>query len=194
MNQDDQIEASLDLEWSGAVARGATVIYAYLLTTCSNRSQYVIDQNLAPVVSVSYGGCELTSAASFRGLARQANAEGVTWMNAAGDSGAAGCDSGGEAAATQGPAAMFPADIPEVTAVGGTEFNGGVRNVLERAEPDQFRIWLFRIFPKKHGTILHWAKHWPPEEGGRAWFTQSRGGRPGREFRTIMPATYPTSL
>jgi len=122
MNQDDQIEASLDLEWSGAVARGATVIYAYSQDVFESL-QYVIDQDLAPVVSVSYGGCELTSSTSFRGLAQQANAEGITWMNAAGDSGAAGCDSGGEAAATQGPAAMFPADIPEVTAVGGTEFN-----------------------------------------------------------------------
>jgi hypothetical protein len=122
MNQDDQIEASLDLEWSGAVARGATVIYAYSQDVFESL-QYVIDQNLAPVVSVSYGGCELTSSTSFRALAQQANAEGITWMNAAGDSGAAGCDSGGEPAATQGPAAMFPADIPEVTAVGGTEFN-----------------------------------------------------------------------
>jgi subtilase family serine protease len=122
MNQDDQIEASLDLEWSGAIARGATVIYAYSQDVFESL-QYLIDQDLAPVVSVSYGGCELTSSTSFRGLAQQANAEGITWMNAAGDSGAAGCDSGGEAAATQGPAAMFPADIPEVTAVGGTEFN-----------------------------------------------------------------------
>jgi Pro-kumamolisin, activation domain/Bacterial Ig-like domain (group 3) len=122
MNQDDQIEASLDLEWSGAVARGATVIYAYSQDVFESL-QYVIDQNLAPVVSVSYGGCELTSSTSFRGLAQQANAEGITWMNAAGDSGAAGCDSGGERSASQGPAAMFPADISEVTAVGGTEFN-----------------------------------------------------------------------
>jgi hypothetical protein len=122
MNQDDQIEASLDLEWSGAVARGATVIYAYSQDVFESL-QYVIDQNLAPVVSVSYGGCELTSSTSFRALAQQANAEGITWMNAAGDSGAAGCDLGGEPTATQGPAAMFPADIPEVTAVGGTEFN-----------------------------------------------------------------------
>jgi hypothetical protein len=121
MNQDDQIEASLDLEWSGAVARGATVIYAYSHDVFESL-QYVIDQSLAPVVSVSYGGCELASSTSFRGIAQQANAEGITWMNAAGDSGAAGCDSGGEAAAARGPAAMFPADIPEVTAVGGTEF------------------------------------------------------------------------
>jgi len=121
MNQDDQIEASLDLEWSGAVARGATVIYVYSRDVFESL-QFLIDEDLAPVVSVSYGGCELASSTTFRGLAQQANAEGITWMNAAGDSGAAGCDSGGERDATQGQAAMFPADIPEVTAVGGTEF------------------------------------------------------------------------
>ena len=121
-NQDDQIEASLDLEWSGAVARNATVIYVYSPNVFESL-QYVIDQNLAPVISVSYGGCEREGSTTFRTLAQQANAEGITWVNAAGDSGAAGCDSGGEPAAKQGLAATFPADIPEVTAIGGSEFN-----------------------------------------------------------------------
>ena len=84
--------------------------------------QYAIDQNLAPVMSLSYGGCEQGSPSSFRTMAQQANAQGITWFNASGDSGAAGCDAGA-VLASQGPAATFPADIPEVTAVGGTEFN-----------------------------------------------------------------------
>jgi subtilase family serine protease len=121
-NEDDQIEASLDLEWSGAVARNATIIYVYSQNVFDS-IQYAIDQNLAPVMSSSYGGCELDAISFFRTLAQQANAQGITWMNASGDSGAAGCDADGQQVARQGPAAAFPADIPEVTAVGGTEFS-----------------------------------------------------------------------
>jgi hypothetical protein len=117
----DQIEADLDLEWSGAVARNATIVYVYSQDVFSS-VQYAVDQDLAPVLSVSYGGCEAGSPTSFRSVAQQANAEGITWMNAAGDSGAAGCD-WDATVATHGPSVIFPADIPEVTAVGGTEFN-----------------------------------------------------------------------
>lgn len=123
-NQADQTEATLDLEWSGAVARNATVIYVYSRNVFESL-QYAIDENLAPVISVSYGGCELQASSTYRTLAQQANAQGITWVNAAGDSGAAGCDAAGEAEAKNGLAASFPADIPEVTAVGGTEFSEG---------------------------------------------------------------------
>ncbi len=120
ISSNDQVEANLDLEWSGAVARGATVIYVYS-TNVFTSVQYALDQNLAPVISLSYGGCESAGVASFRNMALQANAEGITWMNSSGDQGAAGCDYG-SSVATHGPAVIFPADIPEVTAVGGTEF------------------------------------------------------------------------
>src|ERR1019366_3578027 len=49
----DQIEATLDLEWSGAVARNATIVYVYSQNVFESL-QYAIDQNLAPAVSVSY--------------------------------------------------------------------------------------------------------------------------------------------
>jgi subtilase family serine protease len=120
-NEDDQIEASLDIEWSGAVARNATIIYVYSQNVFDS-IQYAIDQNLAPVMSMSYGECELEASSSLRALAQQANAQGITWLNSSGDSGAAGCDPDAQVA-NHGPAATFPASIPEVTAVGGTEFN-----------------------------------------------------------------------
>ena len=123
VSPDDQIEADLDLEWSGAVARNAKIVYVYSQNVFES-VQYAIDQNIAPVISVSYGGCEAGSPASYRTMAQQANAQGITWMNASGDSGAAGCDWGAQVA-THGPSVIFPADIPEVTAVGGTEFNEG---------------------------------------------------------------------
>jgi hypothetical protein len=123
VSSQDQVEADLDLEWSGAIARNATIIYVYSQNVFES-VQYAVDQNLAPVISVSYGACEAGVSSSSRSIAQQANAEGITWMNASGDSGAAGCDWGVQSA-THGPSVSFPADIPEVTAVGGTEFNEG---------------------------------------------------------------------
>ncbi len=123
MRSADQIEASLDIEWAGGIARNATILYVYSGNVLESL-QYAVDQRLAPVVSMSYGTCENGAAPFYRALAQQANAEGITWINSSGDSGAAGCDDGG-LLAIHGPATTFPADIPEVTAVGGTEFNEG---------------------------------------------------------------------
>ena len=53
-NSGDLAESDLDLEWSGAVARNATIIFVYPRDVMTS-VQYAIDQNLAPVVSVSYG-------------------------------------------------------------------------------------------------------------------------------------------
>jgi subtilase family serine protease len=121
VNQNDQIESELDVEWAGAVARNATIVFVYSQNVFTS-IQYAIDQNLAPVISLSYGACESGVASNYRSLAQQANAQGITWLSASGDSGAAGCDAQGSSAAASGPAVTFPADIPEVTAVGGTEF------------------------------------------------------------------------
>lgn len=120
----DLPEADLDLEWSGAVARGASLIYVYSLDVM-DAAQYAIDQNLAPVMTMSYGSCELVNFTSdamiLQALARQGNAQGMTWFAASGDSGAADCDT----TRNPGLAVDLPASIPEVTGVGGTEFNEG---------------------------------------------------------------------
>ena len=121
------VEADIDLEWAGAVAQKATLIYVYG-TAADGAALYAIDNNLAPVISESFGNCEAQSAAykdSFRSEAQKANTQGITWLASTGDSGAADCESGGASSATHGLAVNFPASIPEVTAVGGTEFNEG---------------------------------------------------------------------
>ena len=120
----DLAEADLDLEWSGAVARAAKIIYVYSFDVM-DAVQYAIDQNLAPVLSMSYGSCELANlnsdAVMLQALARQGNAQGMTWFAASGDSGAADCNS----SRNPGLAVDLPASVPEVTGVGGTEFNEG---------------------------------------------------------------------
>jgi uncharacterized protein (TIGR03437 family) len=120
-------EADLDLEYSGAMAPNSTLVYVY----SSNLDMaifHAIDQNLAPVLSDSFGACEalVPSAlpATYETEAKKANSMGITWVVATGDTGAANCDRG--TMATQGLAVSFPSNLPEVTAVGGTEFNEGV--------------------------------------------------------------------
>lgn len=123
-------EAALDLEWSGAIARGATIVYIYA-GNFFDAAQGAVDQNLATVLSESFGMCEpLLAGAGYRLIGQQANAQGITWVASSGDSGGAGCDAhgffnvvGNATTVSDGPAVMIPASFPEVTAVGGTEFN-----------------------------------------------------------------------
>ncbi|HXJ43354.1 MAG TPA: protease pro-enzyme activation domain-containing protein [Bryobacteraceae bacterium] len=124
---DALIETDLDLEWIGAIAPRATMIYVYS-TSADYSAFYAIDQNLAPVISESFGLCEaeISSGAGpfYQNEAKKANALGITWLVSSGDSGAAGCDYGATTA-NRGLAVSFPASVPEVTAVGGSEFNEG---------------------------------------------------------------------
>jgi uncharacterized protein (TIGR03437 family) len=120
----DLAESDIDLEWSGAVARNATIIFVYS-TDAFTSVQYAIDENIAPVLSVSYGNCELETSASeanaLQQWAEQGNAQGITWFAASGDDGAADCDD----SENPGLAVDLPGSIPEVTSSGGTEFAEG---------------------------------------------------------------------
>ena len=130
----DVVEASLDLEWTGAVARNATLIFVNSGNGAFDSLYYAIDQNLAPVLSNSYGDCEANfSNAELNSMVtsgQQANAQGMTIVSASGDLGAADCDYSLNAnvtitIATKGLAVDVPASIPYVTGVGGTTLNDG---------------------------------------------------------------------
>jgi subtilase family serine protease len=122
----DIAEANVDLQWAGAVARNADLVYVYSQDVMT-AVRYAISQNLAPVISMSYAGCEQLMAggspSALRLLAQQANAQGITWIASSGDNGAAGCDAVGSPAATNGLTVNLPASLPKVTAVGGTQFD-----------------------------------------------------------------------
>jgi uncharacterized protein (TIGR03437 family) len=130
ISQSDLPEADLDLEWSGAVARNATIIFVNSPDVFTSLNE-AVDQVYAPVISMSYGVCEggdLVDLPSERQTAQRANAEGITWLVAAGDSGAADCEDRGAVIAQDGLAVDAPASVPEVTAMGGSEFNEGNGN------------------------------------------------------------------
>ncbi len=129
---DEQTEAELDAEWAGAVAKNAAVQFVVSASTNSSdgatlSAQYIVDNNVAPVMTMSFGLCEAalgSSANSFlNNLWQQAAVEGITVLIAAGDSGAAGCDSSSSATAVDGLAVSGICSTPYSTCVGGTEFN-----------------------------------------------------------------------
>jgi len=130
----DLQESDLDLEWAGAVARGASLIFVNSSDAFTSTT-YAIDNNIAPVISLTYGGCETqffrSDVTGMDSVFQQANAQGITVVVASGDYGASDCDepqsstASGPTIATQGLSVDFPASSPHVTAVGGTEFNEG---------------------------------------------------------------------
>jgi hypothetical protein len=124
----DAAQATMGVELVKAVAPGATV----LLETDGDAGGVwaafadAVDNARGQVILMSYGQCESTVGSgptlAIQATAQAANAQGITVIAASGDSGGAACDTTPVVAATGGLAVSVPADIPEVTGVGGTEF------------------------------------------------------------------------
>src|SRR5262249_32664565 len=125
---DAEGEAALDVQWSGAVAPGAAIQFVVSEDTTSSSgvdlsAVYVIDNNSADILSVSFGACEGGLGASgnqfFNLLWEQAAAQGITVAVAAGDPGSAGCDDfTNETRATAGLGISGIASTPFNVAVG----------------------------------------------------------------------------
>jgi len=132
----DEIEADLDVQWAGAIAKNAQII---LVVTEQPQSIgvggvdlsafYIVDNNLAPIMSESFGNCEAFANNTLENsIWQQASAQGITAMVSAGDNGSAACDpsSTNPLVATQGLAVSGFASTPYNVAVGGTDFNSNV--------------------------------------------------------------------
>jgi pro-kumamolisin-like protein len=137
----DEIEAVLDVEWSGAVAKGATINLVTSKSTVATfgadlSAEFVINGNggkgLFPILSMSFGECELglgtAGNAMFNTMWSQAAAEGITVLVSSGDNGSSACDfqqPGGASIqpAKGGLAVNGIASTPFNVAVGGTDFN-----------------------------------------------------------------------
>jgi subtilase family serine protease len=129
----DEPEAVLDVSWSGAVAKNASIDLVVSATTEASlgvdlSALYIVDNDLAPVMSESYGECEsgLGNAgnAFYNSLWQQAAAEGITVIVSAGDGGSAGCDDfNTEPFAYYGLAVSGFASTPYNVSVGGSDFD-----------------------------------------------------------------------
>jgi subtilase family serine protease len=131
VNEDDG-EATLDVEWASAAAPSATIELASCAGTFSTSGVYLAIQNLVnsvappPVISVSYGLCEVdngaTENATFNRLYQQAAIEGISVFVATGDGGPTDCASTSASGTTYGIGVTGWGSTRYNVAVGGTDF------------------------------------------------------------------------
>jgi hypothetical protein len=138
----DLVENSLDVEWSGSVAKNAQIILvaSYPASASDDNlydsESYIVNHKIAnnnttvaPIMNVSYGECELGMGTAgnvqYYNLWQTAASEGIAVFVASGDSDAASCDDGMDSvtpyAAQYGLSVSGLASTPFNTAVGGTD-------------------------------------------------------------------------
>ncbi|MBV9401373.1 MAG: S8/S53 family peptidase [Bryobacterales bacterium] len=139
LSSGEQAEATLDVEWAGAIARRAAVKFVLSASTVSSdgvmlSAVYAVNHKVAPVITTSFSMCEALSGAAYatfwNNLWQQAAAQGITSLVASGDSGAAGCDPPSASNATNGPGVNVICSTPYSVCVGGTQFNDSATPAL----------------------------------------------------------------
>lgn len=141
-------ETTLDVEWSHAMAPGASIV---LMTSPVDETEgvqgmpqfnalenYALNHHLGQVISQSWGATENTLFTpageqvfrQFQATYARAAAMGVTVLASTGDSGSANVNLNGKFYPF--PTVGFPASSPLVTAVGGTSLYATIRGVYER--------------------------------------------------------------
>jgi hypothetical protein len=144
--QGDDAEATLDVDMVGSTAPNTNILLVVSGSTLTGNlaglgagtgfptdgvdesALYIVTNNLAPIMSQSFGACEAAVDTAFNStLWEQGAAQGISIFVSTGDTGSAGCD--------PDPNAVFPnasqdglqisgaASTPFNIAVGGTDFN-----------------------------------------------------------------------
>ena len=198
LSQGDVDESTLDVEWAGAVARDATIEFVYSYNVWDS-AQYVVDNAVAPVLSMSYGQCEmfdLTDLPGYRQTVQQANAEGITWLAAAGDQGATDCDYG-MAVAEGGLAVDEPGSIPEVTSMGGTSLSsaGTYWNTINTATDESAKVYIPEIAWNESAEA---GQIWATGGGASMYFPQpswqTNAGVPNDGWRHVPDISFNASV
>jgi subtilase family serine protease len=127
----DETEAIADVEYAGALAPDATLNVIVTGSTEFNQgvdlsTAYAVDNDISPITSLSYGGCETlnntfapNSVALYKAAYEQGAAEGISHFVAAGDYGGDACEYTG---LSIGYGVNAIGDSPWNVSVGGTEF------------------------------------------------------------------------
>jgi hypothetical protein len=181
----DEGESEIDLEYIN-VAGAAANPFLVFVGDQQNYSvldalAYTITEDVAPVVSISYGLCEpllsATELDQYNALFEQAASQGQTIVASSGDSGSTACSpepvsSGITTAESQALAVNFPASSPYVTAVGGTQMAAGT------FEPGTSAYWAPSSDPpiNKGGTLLSYVPEVVWNEGSAANGIVAGGG------------------
>jgi pseudomonalisin len=160
---DDQLEATIDVTRAASVASGATIDLvvsgtpmASMLNGLGIAIEYVVDNDTAPVLNISFLECEQTAGSTwtqfYATLFQQAATEGMSVFVSSGDSGVAGCDDQGTTPpATQVASTNYLCASGSVTCVGGTEF-------ADEASPGTY-------WSPSNTPVLGSAKSYIPEGG-----------------------------
>ena len=127
----EETEAIADVEYAGALAPGATLNVIVTGSTDFNQgidlsTAYAVDNDISPVTSLSYGGCETlentfapNSVALYKAAYEQGAAEGISHFVSASDYGGDACEYTG---LVTGYGVNAIGDSPWNVSVGGTEF------------------------------------------------------------------------
>jgi hypothetical protein len=138
-------EATLDTEWSAAVATGAKIVLVSSVDTYTTdgvilSAAYIVDQNVGQIVNASFSNCEpnlgTAGNAFWSNLWQQAAAQGMSVFVSAGDSGSDACAATGLDGRLNdfNVAVNGLSSTPFDTSIGGTEFdetvNGGAQSTF----------------------------------------------------------------
>jgi len=135
----DLMENSLDVEWAGAVAKGAHIVLVVSSAPTATSDplylseSYIVEHRTAPVMNVSYGECEAALGTAgnieYKNLWQTAASEGIAVFVASGDAASAACDQGYDAYYGVPYPSLFGLQVNGLsstvydTAVGGTDLN-----------------------------------------------------------------------
>ena len=186
-------EADLDVEWSGAVAKGATVKFVVSKSGTSDgvalSAQYAVNNDLAPVISTSFGLCEAILGASgtsfYTSLWQQAAAQGITSFVSSGDSGAAGC-SASDAASGSGLGVNGLGSSPYNVAVGGTQFSdaaGGFWSATNGSSYSSALSYIPETAWNESGSVSGGTQLWSSGGGASLYY-----GQPSWQVAPGVPA------
>ena len=197
----DQGESEIDLEYirtgGGFVGNPLFVFVGDNLNyNVFDALAFAISDNLAPVLSISYGACEpllsSTELDQWNALFQQAAAQGQTIVASAGDSGSTSCvpeshATGITPAIQQSVAVDFPASSPYVTAVGGTQMAPGTFAV------GNTQYWGTNLFVTSFpATLLSYVPEVAWNEGSATIGILAGGGGSSSHFaRPAWQTTFP---
>jgi len=157
----DDGESDLDVEISGGIAPMAKLYFVigtptYFVDGITNSIQYIVENNLADIMSISYGSCEANSGAggnAFNSQAfEQAAAQGISIFVSSGDNGPAECDNQNDTYEVLGYATGSESSTPYSVSVGGSEFNEGSGTYWLATNPAS---------PANYGTATKYIPEYP---------------------------------
>lgn len=163
----DEGEADLDVEWAGAVAPNATIKMVISKSIPGSTdgaalsAQYIVNNNLAPIMTMSFGVCESalgSSSNSFYNLLwSQAAVQNISVFVASGDGGASDCDDPKTASTGSGRAVNGICSTPYSVGVGGTQF-------MDTADPGAY--WSSTNNPTTQASALSYIPEQAWNESG----------------------------